>query len=200
MSALLPDVTGTPPAPAPVPAGRSSKQANGRAPTLLLAVSIAVVGALALAGCAGQEQSGPPAARVSAWVSGAGGGAVIGTLKVDSRNIDLVLSRHDPAAAVKTVCALLTNDAQTAIGNLPTPDTRLTNDLNTAYEDAAAAGDDCYKGSSGNTSLLRRSSAERARLMPLLATAIDRIAAITGHVPTTSTTAPATGTGDPFGN
>jgi hypothetical protein len=163
------------------------------------AVSIILAGASVLAGCAGQEQSGPPAARVSAWVSGAKGGAVVGTLEVDSRNIDLALSRHDPAAAIRTVCALLTNDAQTAIGNLPTPDIRLTNDLNAAYEDAAAAGDDCYAGSSGNGSLLRRSSDERARLMPLLAAALDRIAVTTGRTPSTSTTRPAAG-GDPFGN
>ena len=101
----------------------------------------------------------------------------------DSRNIDQALSRHDPAGSVRTVCALLTNDAETAIGNLPTPDTQLTDELNTAYEDAAAAGDDCYNGACGNASLLRRSAAERAKLAPLLTTAIDRIAAITGRTP-----------------
>jgi hypothetical protein len=52
------------------------------------------------------------------------------------------------------VCALLTTDAQTAIGNLPTPDTTLTDDLNNAYEEAAAAGNDCYNGSTGVASLL----------------------------------------------
>ena len=163
-------------------------------------LSVILVGASVLAGCAGQEQSGPPAARVSAWVSGAGGGAAIGTLQVETRNIDLALYRHDPAAAIKTVCALLTNDAQTAIGNLPTPDPQLTADLNRAYEDAAAAGDDCYAGSSGTPSLLQRSAAERARLMPLLAASLDRITHLTGHTPSTSTTRPAAGTGDPFGN
>lgn len=165
-----------------------------------LTLAIIVVGASVLAGCAGQDQTGPPAARVSAWVSGAGGGAAIGTLRVESRNIDLALSRHDPPAAIKTVCALFTNDAQTAIGNLPTPDSQLTDDLNRAYEDAAAAGDDCYAGSSGTASLLHRSAAERSKLMPLLAAAIDRIAQITGHAPSTSTTRPAAGSGDPFAN
>ncbi len=163
------------------------------------ALSIVVVGASLLAGCAGQEQSGPPAARVSSWVSGAGGGAAVGTLEVDSRNVDQALSHHDGAAAIKTVCALLTNDAQTAIGNLPTPDDQLTTDLNNAYEDAAAAGDDCYKGSSGSTPLLQRSHAERLKLPSLLATAVDRIAAVTGHAPSTSTTQPAPNN-DPFGN
>ena len=42
-------------------------------------------------------------------------------VEVDSRNVDLALAHHDPTAAVSTVCALLTNDAATAIGNLPDP-------------------------------------------------------------------------------
>ena len=135
-----------------------------------------------------RSESGPPSARVTTWVTGAGGGAAIGTLTVDSGNVDQALAHHEPPAAIKTVCALLTTDAETAIGNLPTPDTRLTDDLNTAYEDAAAAGDDCYNGAGGNASLLRRSAAERVALLPLLTTALDRIESITGHTPSTSTT------------
>lgn len=164
-----------------------------------LLVAIALLGSGALAGCAGQEQSGPPAARVTSWVTGSGGGAAIGTLEMDSRNVGLALSTRNAPAAIRTVCALLTNDAETAIGNLPTPDTQLTNDLNVAYEDAAAAGDDCYNGSSGNRSLLARSASERGRLVPLLATALGRIVAVTGHEPSTSTTSPAASGGDPFG-
>ena len=55
---------------------------------------------------------------------GAGGGAAIGTRRRwTAANIDLALAHHDPPAAIRTVCALLTTDAETAIGNLPTPDT-----------------------------------------------------------------------------
>jgi hypothetical protein len=163
-----------------------------------VAVSVLLLGTL-LAACAGEEQSGSPSARVTTWVSGAGGGAAIGTLRADVANVDYVLSRHEAAGSVRTACALLTNDAETAIGNLPTPDTELTDDLNTAYTDAAAAGDDCYSGASGNASLLGRSARERAKLAPLLTTAIDRIVSVTGRSPSTSTTAPA-GNLDPFGN
>ena len=178
----------------------SPSDGTGRSTPLWAAVAVALMAASALAGCAGPDQSGSPAARVSAWVSGAGGGSAVGALEVDSRNIDLALSRHDPAAAIKTVCALLSNDAHVAIGNLPTPDQQLTDDLNRAYEEAATAGDDCYRGSSGSTSLLRRSADERSRSMPLLAAALERVAAITGHTPSTSTTQPAPGNNDPFGN
>jgi ABC-type transporter Mla subunit MlaD len=118
---------------------------------------------------------------------------------VDSRNVDLAFDRHQSAAAIREVCALLTNDAQTAVGNLPTPDTRLTDALNTAYEDAAAAGDDCYRGADGVRALLRRSASERRRLEPLLAAALDRIRSVTGHTPSTSTTLPSGADGDPFG-
>jgi hypothetical protein len=150
-----------------------------------------------LAACAGQEQSGPPAARVTTWVVGSGGGAAIGTLRADVANIDYVISRHEPAGSLRTACALLKNDAEAAIGNLPTPDTRLTDDLDAAYADAAAAADDCYNGAGGG-SLLERSARERAGLAPLLATAIGRIEQVTGRSPSTTTTAPA-GNLDPFG-
>jgi hypothetical protein len=160
--------------------------------------AIVVLFGVLLAACAGQEQSGPPAVRVTTWVNGSGGGAEIGTIRADVANVDYVLSRHEPAGAIRTACALLTNDAESAIGNLPTPDSELTDQLNTAYSDAAAAGDDCYSGVPGNASLLDRSARERAKLPPLLMTAVDRIEAITGRSPTTSTTAPA-GNLDPFG-
>jgi hypothetical protein len=161
-------------------------------------LSALLAGSAVFAGCAGQEQSGPPAARVATWVSGAGGGASIGTLRADAANVALALARRDPPAAIKTVCALLTTDAETAIGNLPTPDTVLTDDLNTAYDAAASAGDDCYSGSAGNKSLLSRSDRERASLGSLLAVAVARITAVTGHSPATSTTQPADAS-DPFG-
>jgi hypothetical protein len=181
--------------------GRADRRAcgtgpPGRWPAALGALVVA--GAVALAGCSGQEQSGPPAARVATWVSGAAGGAAIETLRVDAANVSLALARHDPPAAIKTVCALLTTDAETDIGNLPTPDATLTDELNTAYEDAASAGDDCYAGAGGDHALLARSARERAVLGSKLTTAVDRITMVTGHPPSTSTTLPADGA-DPFG-
>jgi hypothetical protein len=169
----------------------------GRAGRGLAALCALLAGSGVLGGCAGQEQSGPPAARVASWVSGAGGGAAIGTLRVDSANVSQALARHDPPAAIKTVCVLLTTDAETALGNLPTPDTVLTDELDTAYGDAASAGDDCYAGAGGAKSLLARSARERAALESKLVTAVARITEVTGHAPSTSTTLPADA-GDPF--
>ena len=130
------------------------------------------------------------------WVLGAGG-AGVGNVNVALRNVDLALSKHNSPAAIREVCALLSNDAQTAIGNLPAPDDTLTNDLNNAYMVATSAGDDCYNGASGKRALLSRSAAERARVLTMLATTVTYVATVTGHTPTTATTAPQSG-GDPF--
>jgi hypothetical protein len=178
--------------------GAARAAGPGRLRSTALVLVAALSGSAVLAGCAGQEQSGPPAARVATWVSGAGAGASIDTLRVDAANVGQALARHDAPAAVKTVCALLTTDAGTALGNLPTPDTVLTNELNTAYGEAAAAGDDCYAGAGGPQKLLARSAHERARLASLLDTAVGRITTLIGHPPSTSTTTPAD-VGDPFG-
>src|SRR5665213_1870955 len=96
--------------------------------------------AIVLGGCAGQEQSGTPAQQVSTWMLAGGGGSGIGNVEVDSKNVDLALSQHNKPAAIREVCSLLSNDAQTGIGNLPTPDEQLTMALNAAYMDATAAG------------------------------------------------------------
>jgi hypothetical protein len=172
-----------------------------RSLTLRRWLSVALLVAVAsstVTGCT-LDKTGTPASQISGWLTTSGGGAAIGQVQVDSRNVALALSHHNSSAAIKEVCALLTTDAQTAIGNLPTPDNQLTNDLNTAYEDAASAGNNCYNGSNGSKSLLRKSAAERAQLAPLLSTAVDRIVYITGHTPSTSTTLSTGGNNDPFG-
>jgi hypothetical protein len=165
------------------------------APVVL--ATVMAIGSLLLAGCT-LDPSGSPASQLSGWMTTSDGGAAIGQVEVDSANIDLALARHDPPSAIKTVCALLTTDAQTAIGNLPTPNATLTDDLNNAYEDAAAAGNDCYNGSGGASSLLSRSAKERAKIDPMLDSAVSLISAITGHVPSTSTTLAPSDSNDPF--
>ncbi len=157
-----------------------------------------VIGAVALAGCSIQGQAAATGSQLASWMSSSAGGAAIGQTAADSRNIGFTISHHDPASAVRAACALLTNDALTAIGNLPTPDDALTDDLNNAYQDASAAGDDCYKGASGNKALLARSASERAKFTSLMAIAVDRYEQIAGRPPSTSTTQASNGCGDPF--
>ena len=177
---------------------RACPRPRGRRPRGGLAV--AVLGLIVLAGtaCSNAQESGPPSARVTSWLSSASGGTAIGTLEVDSRNVGYVIARHNPPGAVRTVCALLDTDAQKAIGQLPTPDGALTTDLLQAYQEAAQAGTDCYNGAGASSTLMSRSANERSKLSSLLDVAVARITALTGHTPSTSTTAPAGG-GDPFG-
>jgi len=178
----------------PVPRRRAGRRTARLAPAVLGLV----LGAAALGGCAGQEQSGDPAQQVTTWVDQGGGGSSVGNLEVEARNIDLVLAQHNEAAAVREVCALLSNDSQSGIGNLPTPDQDLTVDLNNAYMEGTAAGDDCYKGADGSAALLAKSAAERTRMVSLLGIAVRRMRSVTGKTPTTDTTVPPAGGGDPF--
>jgi hypothetical protein len=161
-------------------------------------VVAAVLGAVALGGCAGLEQSGDPAQQVATWVDQGGGGSSIGNLEVDAKNVDLALSQHNKPAAIREVCDLLSNDGQTGVGNLPTPDQELTTELDNAYVEATDAGDDCYDGADGNSRLMAKSAAERIRLLTLLSIAVQHIEAVTGRTPTTETTVPQDGGGDPF--
>jgi len=177
---------------------RGRRRSDGRRWGLVLLSVALVVGAVALGGCAGQEQSGDPAQRVTTWVDQGGGGSSVGNLEVDTKNVDLALSQHNKPAAIREVCDLLSNDAQTGVGNLPTPDDQLTNDLNNAYVDATNAGDDCYNGAGSNAALMAKSATERVRLSALLKIAVQRMETVMGRTPTTDTTVPPTGGGDPF--
>lgn len=197
MGAATPTAVEAPSVPARVATAPARKVSMRRTTAPLVLASVIAVGSLMIAGCT-LDPSGSPASQLNGWMTSSGGGSAIGQVEVDSANIDLALARHDPPSAIKTVCALLTTDAQTAIGNLPTPDTTLTDDLNNANEDAAAAGNDCYNGSAGVASLLGRSAKERAKIVPMLDTAVALIDAITGHVPSTSTTLAPSDSNDPF--
>jgi hypothetical protein len=160
---------------------------------------VAVALPLLLTACAGAEQSGTPAHRVSTWVSGAGAGPAIGAIVADNASIDEALAQHRSAGIIRTACALLANDASAGNSNLPTPDSQLTTALENAYQVEYSAGNNCYSGAGGNASLLRRSANERRQGAADLAQAVRRITAVTGKVPsTTTTTVPGGANNDPF--
>ena len=178
--------------------GPARRRGGPRPSRLVPTVLVLVLGTAVLGGCAGQEQSGDPAQQVATWVNDGGGGSSVGNLEVEARNIDLTLAQHNKPAAIREVCALLSNDSQSGIGNLPTPDQDLTTDLNNAYMEGTAAGDDCYKGADGSAALLAKSATERTRMVSLLGIAVQRMRAVMGRTPTTDTTVPPSGGGDPF--
>lgn len=159
---------------------------------------VAIAGPLVLSACAGAEQSGTPAQRVSTWVSGAGAGPSIGAIESDNAVIEKALATHRAAGVIRTACSLLASDATAGNSNLPSPDTQLTTVLENAYQVEYSAGNNCYSGAAGNASLLRRSADERRQGAADLAQAVQRIAAVTGKVPSTTTTTSPGGNDDPF--
>jgi len=166
---------------------------------MLTGMAMLALGALALAGCAAGAAIGESPSQINSWLSSSDEGALIGQVQADSANVSLAVRNHDPGSALKTVCALLSTDALTGVGNLPSPDTTLTNDLNSAFETAATAGQNCYKGAAGTASLLDRSAIDRAKLAALFGVAVDRVTTLTGKAPSTTTTSAPSGCGDPFG-
>ena len=77
--------------------------------------------ALMLTSCAGEDQQGSPAHRMSVWVSGTSLGEDIGTLIAD--NAWIPKDVPNGTGAVHAACATLLNDAEMANTNSrhPTP-------------------------------------------------------------------------------
>lgn len=99
-----------------------------------------LVVAAALAGCAGF--TGSPAHQVAEWANGASLSANDGYIVADVKDIDEGIASRQ-LTATHTACDGLGTDAGTAYGELPTPDTELTNELNNAYLDFTDAAQKC---------------------------------------------------------
>ena len=175
--------------------GRARARAGARAGCIALAVACGCL----LAACAGAGLSGTPAQRMTSWLSASDNGASMGAVTADVHAVEAGLARHQPAGATRTLCALLTTDAQAGNADLPTPDSQVTNDLSDAYNDAYAAGNDCYSGAGGNATLVAKAVVLCHKTLAELKMAVERITAISGVVPSTTTTTLPPGSGtDPF--
>ena len=97
-----------------------------------------------------------------------------------------------------TICAVLLNDVEAANSDLPSPDLRLTTLLSDAYGLEGDAANDCYDAGSTNAALQAKSARERSRAQTLLLQALARVARVTGH-PVSTTTTVAPGGGGIFG-
>ena len=148
--------------------------------------------ALTLTSCAGADQQGSPAHRMSVWVSGTDFGSSIGTLIADNARVpkDLV----NGTGAVHAACSTLLNDAQMAYAELPSPDPDVNQLLNNAYTLEQAAANDCYNAGTTNTKLLAQAEREGIKAEALYNQTLQRIRQIDGKtVPTTTTTDNSTG-------
>ncbi len=159
-----------------------------------------VCGALAasLAACTPADRIGPPSAQVGTWVQATQLGQSVGTVLGDAARVTTAVREHKSTAVMHTICAVLLNDVEAANSNLPSPDSRLTTLLSDAYGSEGDAANDCYDAGAGSKQLQAKSARERSRARALLLRAMARVALLTGH-PVSTTTTVAPGGGGIFG-
>jgi hypothetical protein len=162
---------------------------------LIVATLVLVTGAssVVLSSCAGQDQMGSPAHRMSVWVGGTSLGQDIGTLIADNARIPKVVPNG--AGALHAACSTMLNDAEAANTELPSPDSEVTNVLTQAYSLEGTAANDCYDSGSTNTQLLSKSRHDTIKAEALFNRVLQRIRAIDGQVPSTTTTVGNSGSG-----
>jgi hypothetical protein len=135
---------------------------------------------------------------MSVWVNGTSFGEDIGTLVADNARIAKVVPNG--TGALHAACGTLVTDAEMANTELPSPDPEVTDLLTTAYGLEGTVGNECYDAGSTNRSLLAESERNAIRADALYNEVLQRIRAIDGKVPVTTTTAGNSGnTGGIFG-
>ncbi len=149
-------------------------------------VAVVAVSALVLSACAGADQQGSAAHRMSVWVSGTGLGQSIGTLLADNARVAKVVANG--AGAVHAACGTIVNDAEMANSNLPSPDPEVTDLLTQAYGLEGTAGNECYDAGVGNEELMARSRRDAIKAEALFDQALQRIRQIDGKTVSTTTT------------
>jgi hypothetical protein len=152
--------------------------------------------ALALTSCAGADQQGSAAHRMSVWVKGTGLGQDIGTLVADNARLPKVVPNG--TGAVHAACSTLVTDAEMANAELPSPDPEVTDLLTQAYGLEGTAGNQCYDAGSTDKTLLARSARNAIKAEALYAQVLRRIRQIDGRTVATTTTTE-NGSGGIFG-
>jgi hypothetical protein len=153
---------------------------------VLAPLAFTTLAAVTLTSCAGQDQMGSPAHRMSVWVNGTNFGADIGTLVADNARIAKVVPNG--SGAVHAACGTLVTDAEMANTELPSPDPEVTDLLTQAYGLEGTAGNECYDAGSTNKKLLSQSARDAIKAEAIYNEVLQRIRAIDGKVPVTTTT------------
>jgi hypothetical protein len=149
-------------------------------------LGLIVVAALTLTACAGEDQMGSSAHRMSVWVGGTGFGQDIATLIADNARVPKDVANG--TGAVHAACSTLLNDAQMANGSLPSPDPQVTDLLTEAYNLEGTAANECYDAGATNRSLLHQSERNSIRAEALYNQVLQRIRVVDGKTPSTTTT------------
>ena len=141
---------------------------------------------LGLSSCAGEDQMGSAAHRLSTWVGGTGFGEDIGTLVADNQRIPKEVPNG--TGAVHAGCGALEDDTEMANGELPAPDAQVTDWLSVAYGLEGTAGTECYNAGVTNPTLLASAYRDMTKAEALFNRALVRIQSIDGKVVSTTTT------------
>jgi hypothetical protein len=152
----------------------------------LLTVALLLLVGVGAASCAGEDQIGTAAHRMSVWVKGTGLGEDIGTLMADNARVPKDVKNG--TGAMHAACGTMEDDADMANDELPTPDGEVTNWLSTAYGLEGTAATECYNAGSTNKKLLAESARNAKKAEALYSRALIRIQSIDGRIPTTTTT------------
>jgi hypothetical protein len=142
--------------------------------------------ALTLSSCAGADQEGSAAHRMSVWTSGTTLGEDIGTLIAD--NARVAKDVPNGTGAVHAACATTLNDAEMANTNLPSPDPDVTALLTKAYGLEGTSANECFTAGATNKQLLAESARNGIKAEALYQQALQRIRQIDGHTVSTTTT------------
>jgi len=162
-----------------------------RSSVVIAGAGIVAFGVLAFLTYGNTTHTGSTAAQVRSWVRGTGLGQSIGTLVADTSRVRLAVAQHKGASVLHTDCGVLVTDAEQANGELPTPDSQLTNLLSSGYTFAYEAGNDCYSSGDTNAGLLERADRERIKAEAKLDQAVQLVDQLThGTLSTTTTTEP----------
>jgi len=139
---------------------------------LVVSASLLVAGGVSLSACA--PSAGSPASAVAQWASGSGIAGLDQTLAGD---VSVIKRAHQAGRSltVKTLCGVLYQDASQAYVQLPSPDARLTDELDRAYLSLSQGATDCYSAS-GNQQLFNRALGEIETGSSDLAAATSRLA------------------------
>ena len=142
--------------------------------------------ALTLTSCAGADQQGSTAHRMSVWVSGTSLGQDIGTLVADNARVPEDVANG--TGAVHAACGTLLNDAEMANTNLPSPDPEVTALLTKAYGLEGTAANQCFDAGATDKKLLAQSEHNAIKAEALYDQALQRIRQIIGRTVSTTTT------------
>ncbi len=132
-----------------------------------------LVAGLVLCACSG-------ARTVAGWAAGSSGtgftgaGGTVSILDEDLSGIAAGIARHE-LKALHTVCAALSTDASNGYLELPAPDQRLTDLLNTAYTALGNGAVQCAESGSFTSPHLTRARADLRRGAAALEAAVARV-------------------------